>query len=148
LEEILMTGRGPFRWFEERKEHGAVFVRVLIGLFLIWGVQDNVLSNARMLEFRDFLAQTGFPFPLFCAWLSAYAQLICGILYVVGWGVRPAAVVMIGNFIVAFFMVHRADTFQGAFPALMMLFGSVFLLFNGAGPLSVDRWRERRRLIS
>ncbi len=141
-----MRGSSPFRWFEERKEVGAVFVRVLIGLFLIWGTQDNVFSNARMLEFRDFLAQTGFPLPLFCAWLSAYAQFICGILYVVGWGVRPAAVVMIGNFLIALVMVHRGDTFQGAFPALMMLCGSLFLLFNGAGPLSVERWRERRAI--
>jgi putative oxidoreductase len=140
-----MSGRSPFRWFEERREFGAVFVRVLIGLFLIWGTQDNVFSHARMMEFRDFLAQTGFPFPLFCAYLSAYAQFICGILYVVGWGVRPAAVVMIGNFIIALVMVHLNDTFQGAFPALMMLFGSVFLLFNGAGPLSIDR-RGRRQV--
>ena len=63
----------------------------------------------------------------------------------VGFAVRPAAVVMIGNFIVALLMVHTGDTWNGAFPALMMLFGSVFLLFNGAGPLSVERWLERRR---
>lgn len=141
-----MSGRSPFRWFEERREFGAVFVRVLIGLFLIWGTQDNVFSHARMMEFRDFLAQAGFPFPLFCAYLSAYAQFLCGILYVIGWGVRPAAVVMIGNFIIALVMVHLNDTFQGAFPALMMLFGSVFLLFNGAGPLSIDR--RGRRLVT
>jgi putative oxidoreductase len=97
-----------------------------------------------MFEFRDFLAQTGFPFPLFCAYLSAYTQFLCGILFMVGFAVRPAAVVMIGNFIFALLMVHLGDTWNGAFPALMMLFGSVFLLFNGAGPLSVERWLDRR----
>jgi putative oxidoreductase len=140
-----MVRGGAFRWFEEKREWGAVFVRVLIGFHLLWGTQDNVLSQARMLEFRDFLAQTGFLFPLFCAYLSAYAQLLCGILYMVGFAVRPAAVVMIGNFVIAFLMVHIGDTGQGAFPALMMLFGSVFLLFNGAGPFSIERWLERRR---
>jgi putative oxidoreductase len=137
--------RGTFRWFEERKEWGAVFVRVLIGFHLMWGTQDNVLSQARMLEFRDFLAQNGFPFPLSCAYLSAYAQGFCGNLFMVGFAVRPAAVVMIGNFVIALLMVHLGDTWNGAFPALMMLFGSIFLLFNGAGPLSLDRWLERRR---
>jgi len=134
-----------FRWFEERREWGAVFVRVLIGFHLMWGTQDNVFSHARMLEFRDFLAQTGFPAPLFCAYLSAYAQFVCGILFMVGFAVRPAAVVMIGNFVIALLMVHTRDTWHGAFPALMMLFGSVFLLFNGAGPFSVERWLDRRR---
>ena len=64
-----MSQRGIFRWFEERREWGAVFVRVLIGFHLMWGTQDNVFSHARMLEFRDFLTQTGFPFPLFSAHL-------------------------------------------------------------------------------
>lgn len=138
-----MSRGGVFRWFEEKREWGAVFVRVLIGFHLVWGTQDNVFSHARMLEFRDFLAQTGFPFPLFNAHLSAYAQFLCGILFLVGFAVRPAAVVMIVNFIIALLMVHTGDTWNGAFPALMMLFGSIFLLFNGAGPLSVDRWLER-----
>ena len=137
--------RSLFRWFEERREWGAVFVRVLIGFHLMWGTQDNVFSHERMLEFQGFLAQTGFPFPLFCAYLSAYAQFLCGILFMVGFAVRPAAVVMIGNFIIALLMVHAHDTWNGAFPAMMMLFGSAFLLFNGAGPLSVERWLARRR---
>ena len=140
-----MARGGVFRWFEERREWGAVFVRVLIGFHLVWGTQDNVFSHARMLEFRDFLAQTGFPFPLFCAHLSAWAQLVCGFLFMAGFAVRPAAVVMIGNFVTALLMVHIGDTWNGAFPALMMLFGSVFLLFNGAGPLSVERRLARRR---
>src|SRR5688572_9558272 len=131
-----MSQRGIFRYFEERREWGAVFIRVLVGFHLMWGTQDNVFSHARMLEFQGFLAQTGFPFPLFCAYLSAYAQFICGILFMVGLSFRPAAVVMIGNFIIALLMVHVEDTWNGSFPAMMMLFGSAFLLCNGAGPLS------------
>lgn len=139
-----MSRGGVFRWFEERREFGAVFVRVLIGFHLMWGTQDNVFSFARMVEFRDFLAQTGFPVPMFSAYLSAYAQFVCGILFMIGLAVRPAAVVMIGNFLIALLMVHTGDTWSGAFPALMMLSGSLFLLFNGAGPVSVDRWLTSR----
>jgi putative oxidoreductase len=131
-------------WFEDRKEYGAVFIRLIVGFHLVWNTMDNVFSFDRMLEFRDFLAQHGFPFPLFCAILSAYAQFVCGSLYVLGAGVRYAALVMIVNFIVALLMVHVGLPEQANFPPLMMLFGSLFLLFNGAGPLSVDRLLARR----
>jgi putative oxidoreductase len=134
-----------FSWFERRREWGAVFVRVLIGVHLMWNTADNVFSAERMVEFQGFLAQHGFPFPVFCSYLSAYAQFLCGALYIVGLAVRPAAVVMILNFIVALVMVHVGLPEQANFPALMMLFGSVFLLFNGAGPLSVDRLIAKKR---
>ena len=57
--------------------------------------QDNVFSHARMLEFRDFLAARQVPWPLVAAHVSVYAQFVCGILYLLGLFVRPAAVLMI-----------------------------------------------------
>lgn len=134
-----------FSWFEQRREWGAVFVRVLIGVHLMWNTADNVFSAERMVEFQGFLAQHGFPFPVFCSYLSVYAQFLCGALYILGLAVRPAAVVMILNFIVALVMVHVGQPEQANFPALMMLFGSVFLLFNGAGPFSVDHLLAKRK---
>ena len=69
---------------------------------------------------------------------SVYAQFICGILYVVGLFIRPAAVIMIINFMVALVVVHLGTTFQQSFEALMMFFGSIFFLFSGAGRISVE----------
>jgi putative oxidoreductase len=137
-----------FRWFEERKEWGMFFLRLIIGFHLIYGTQDNVFSNARMLEFRDFLAQNGTPVPLFSAYLSAYAQFICGILFILGAAVRPAAMVMIINFIAALLIAHRTGGYQPAALALIMLFSSMALLFHGAGRPSVDEFvRKRERTV-
>jgi putative oxidoreductase len=129
------------RYFESRKDFGALFLRVIIGWRLIDGTQDNVFHWERMLEFRDFLQNHNVPFPLFSANLSVYAQFTCGILYIAGAFVRPAALVMIINFIAALVIAHIGTTFQQSFEALMMLFGSIFFLFNGAGRISVDEYR-------
>jgi putative oxidoreductase len=129
------------RYFEPRKDYGTIFLRLIIGWRLIDGTQDNVFSWARMLEFRDFLQNHGVPFPLVAANLSVYAQFICGILYILGAFLRPAATVMIINFIAALVIAHIGTTFQQSFEALMMLFGSVFFLFSGAGRISIDQLR-------
>lgn len=127
-----------------RPEWGALPLRLFISGVLIWGTQDNILSSARMLEFRDFLAQHGFPAPLVSAYLSAYAQFVCGVLILMGAFTRYAALVMILNFAAALAMVHLGLPFEQNIAPLAMLFGSVFLLFHGPGIYSVDAALERR----
>lgn len=130
--------------FAARRDYSALFIRLLVGYRLVYGTQDNVFSYARMLEFEAFLRAHGFPFPLFNAFLSAYAQFLCGLLFIAGLWVRPAAAVMVVNFVVALAMVHVGLPYDRNFAALTMLFGSAFLLLNGAGGASLDAWLRRR----
>ncbi len=127
-----------FGFFEKRREYGPLFVRLVVGFVLVYGTQDNVFSRERMLEFRDFLSARSVPYPLFAAHLSAYAQFVCGILYVLGLLVRPAALVMVINFVAALVIAHLGAPLDAARLALCMLFSSLFLLFHGAGKLSAD----------
>jgi putative oxidoreductase len=127
-----------FNWFEQRKEYGLFFIRLTIGFRLIYGVADNVFSWAHMIEFRDFLDKLGVPFPLFSAHLSVYAQFICGILFVLGFLFRPAALVMVINFICALLIAHRTGGYAPAAAAWIILFTSVGFLFHGPGRLSLD----------
>ncbi|HEX6097193.1 MAG TPA: DoxX family protein [Thermoanaerobaculia bacterium] len=122
-----------FAWLERRKEYGMFFVRLIVGFHLIYGTMDNVFSWARMIEFRDFLASRGVPLPLFAAHLSAYAQFLCGILFILGLFVRPAAAVMIVNFIAALLIAHRTGGYPPAALALIMLFSSIAFLVHGPG---------------
>ncbi|WP_276373310.1 DoxX family protein [Chryseolinea sp. H1M3-3] len=126
------------KYFDDRGDWGAFVLRLLIGWRLIDGTQDNVFSWSRMLEFRDFLEQYHVAYPLIAASVSVYAQFICGVLYMIGLWIRPAALVMIINFIVALVVVHFGTTFQQSFEALTLLFGSLFFLFYGAGKISVE----------
>ena len=129
---------------EKYKEYGVIFIRLIVGFHLIYGTQDNVFSYARMGEFADFLFARGVPFPLCSAFLSAYAQFICGILFIIGLATRYAALVMIINFIAALIIAHIGDTYPNMFPALMMLAAACFFLMHGAGKVSVDSLLERR----
>jgi len=133
-----------FSFFKRRREYAALFLRLIIGSFIIWGVQDNVFNRAHMDEFAQFLGARGVPFPLFAAFLSAYTQFVCGILILVGACVRLISIPFIINFIAAIVIAHRGDSFRGMFPALLMIFVGLFFLFHGAGKPSVDEWWERR----
>jgi putative oxidoreductase len=126
------------QFFETRKDYGSFFLRIIIGWRLIEGTYDNVFSWDRMVEFKVFLEQHNFDYPLASAIVSVYAQFICGALYILGLFVRPAAIVMVVNFLIALLTVHLGTTFIDSFQALMMFFGSIFLLFYGAGKISID----------
>ena len=130
---------------EKYKEYGVIFLRLIVGFHLIYGTQDNVFDYARMQEFASFLAARGVPFPLFAAFLSAYAQFICGILILVGFATRYAGLVMIINFIAALIIAHIGDAYPNMFPALMMLAAACFFFLHGAGELSVDSVLVKRK---
>jgi putative oxidoreductase len=136
------------QFFTAHKAYGVLFLRMIIGWRLIDGTQDNVFSWERMLEFRDFLEQHNVTYPLLAAHVSVYAQFICGILYLLGAFIRPAAIIMIVNFIAALLIAHIGTTFQESFAALMMLFGSLFFLFHGSGKASVDHWIKNWKIRS
>ena len=131
-------GDPSLRWFSRSGEIGPVFLRVLMGARLVWGTQDNVFSHARMHEFAQFLAAHGVGWPLLAAYVSAWAQFLCGILWVLGLWTRWASLVMIVNFVAAVWIAHRGDTFEGMYPALTMLATGLFLLVHGPGRLALD----------
>jgi putative oxidoreductase len=130
-------------WFEQRRDYAPIFIRLFAGVFLIYMSQDNVFSWARMLEFERFLRQFGFPLPLVSAVVSVACQFTAGILFILGAFTRPAAAVMVINFVVALVMVQPKLPFREALDPSAMLASSLFLLFNGAGRPSVDAWRQR-----
>ena len=134
-----------FEFFNKYKEYAPVFLRLLIGPFIIYGVQDNVFSYAQMEEFAHFLREKNVPLPLFSAFVSVSAQMICGISIFLGAFIRPVAVLFIVNFIAAIIIAHLGDGFRVMFPALVMIAAGFFFLFNGAGKLSIDELLERKQ---
>lgn len=137
------TASGSF--FERHAEVGTLILRLFLGGVLVYGTADNVFSAERMLEFERFLAERGTPWPFAAARLSVYAQFLCGLLVLVGAATRLAGAVMVLNFLAALLIAHRGAPFQANIAPLAMLSGSLFLLFHGAGPLSLDARRAARR---
>ena len=131
-------------WCAKRSDLGLLILRFVIGGHLMVMTQDNVFSWGRMLEFRDFMAQFGFPFPLFCAVLSVIGQFGGGLALVLGLFTRFAGLVIAFNFVVAIWMVDSKQPYPGAFAALALVAAGLCLMFTGAGRYSLDQaWRKR-----
>lgn len=126
------------------RDYAPMFLRLLIGSFIIWGVQDNILSTERMVEFEKFLAARRVPAPNIAAPLSVYAQFICGLSILFGAFVRLTSLLFIINFLAALWIAHRGQSFVQMFPALMMVSAGLFFLFHGAGKLSLDDWLTKK----
>lgn len=132
------------RWSARHANLGLLVVRLVAGGHLVWMTQDNVRSWPQMLEFRDFLAQHGFAFPLACAVVSVAAQFVGGGLLALGLYTRVAALVVAVNFAVAIWMVESRQPYPAAFPALSLLAAALCLMFTGPGRWSLDRlWRRQ-----
>lgn len=129
-------------FFDHLSPVAPLFIRLLIGFHLIYGTHDKIFSTEAMQGIGNWFQTQGIPFPLFSAYLSAYSQFICGSLFGLGLFARPAALTMVINFICAIGFAHIGDTYPNTFPALAMLAGSFFLLFNGAGSISIDSFKD------
>ena len=97
----------------------------------------------------------GFPqamdaFPVFSlVWFAALIELVGGILVALGLFTRIAAFIMSGQMAVGYFLFHAPKSF---FPilnhgdaAILYCFVFLYLVFAGAGPLSLDAliWKRR-----
>ncbi|MEJ8801620.1 DoxX family protein [Pontibacter sp. H249] len=137
-----------FSFFKQHRAYGTLFIRFAIGVFIIYGVQDNVFNWERMLEFRDFLETRGVPFPLLAAHVSVYVQFICGLLLLLGLAVRWVGILLIINFTAAILIAHIGQSFQQYYPAAQLIAVGFYFLFNGAGPVSIDAYLNRKRAQS
>lgn len=97
----------------------------------------------------------GFPSPLptppafTLYWFAGSIELIGGVLVALGLFTRPAAFIMSGEMAVAYFHSHAP---RGFFPilnrgddAILYCFIFFYLVFAGAGPLSLDALLRRNK---
>ena len=123
--------------FERKRGYGLIFLRLVAGWRLIAGVWEYAIQSNSISEVAAFFTQLHIPLPLISAYVSVYAQLICGALFILGIWVRAAALLMIINFIVAIIAAHLTDPIVKSFSAWALLAISISLLFEGGGRLSV-----------
>jgi putative oxidoreductase len=131
----------PLRRFEDV---ALLLMRLVTGVFLVWGVQDNLTSAERMLEFEQFLARFGFAAPAFMARLSAWAQFLVGVAFIAGFLTRWAGIVCAMNFVVAIVMVDAQGGIRASFPSACLVVIGLYLACRGAGRISVDHVFAKR----
>jgi putative oxidoreductase len=117
---------------------GLLLLRLVTGAFLIYQSHDNIFSAARMDEFEKFLTRFGFPSVELLAPLCVWAQFLCGIAFVIGFLTRWAGLITVFVFVVAVYMVHWPQDFNGWWPALILVFLGILFATEGPGRYSVD----------
>lgn len=133
---------------------GASLTSLVLLLFrLLWGF-GNIRSGYK--HFANFEGTTGYfaslhiPYPAVAVCLSATAELVGGVMLMLGFGVRFACVPLFINFTVAYLtsgrphlvnllLLRDADKFI-SYPALPYLMTSLLIFAFGAGRYSLDHW--------
>lgn len=102
----------------------------------IWGPQDWFIHD---------VADMGFPFPVFFAWIAVLSEFIGGILLMLGLYTRPAAIMNVMVTFTATFIYHDGDlSGSGLFSFFFMIMCICIVLF-GPGKFSMEHLLARRR---
>lgn len=147
-------------WMSPGEATWSIFVRLsLAGVFIPEGLQK--LTHADILGAGRF-AKIGIPFPEFFGPFVGWIELIAGVMFLVGYATRAAAVPIIVTMIVAIvstkipillgrewggFSLRDLDRYgflsftHETRTDWAMLMGAIYLLLSGAGRWSLDsRW--------
>jgi putative oxidoreductase len=119
-----------------------VLLRIVIAWRLIAGTWPYILGSKSIAEVIAFFQSLNKPLPGISAYVSLYAQFGCGILLVVGWLTRPAALVLTINFSVALLAAHLHDPIESSFQAWALWAISMYFFFHGGGSISIDSFRN------
>ena len=129
----------------DRFEDAALLaLRLVTGLFLLYQSHDNVIDPARMREFQGFMAQFGFWSPEILAPFAIFWQVAAAIGFILGLFVRPLGLITAIQFIVAVWMVHWNQSFDGWWPAAILVFLGLYFFARGGGRYAVDAVLSRR----
>jgi putative oxidoreductase len=120
-----------------RPDFGLLVFRLGIGLTMAFAHGLGKLPPPQMMV--DGLTAMGFPLPVFFAWCAALSEFLGGLLMAAGLYTRWASASLAFTMFVAAFVAHAVDPFAKKEMALLYLFGSLLLLFQGAGAFSLDR---------
>jgi putative oxidoreductase len=115
-----------------------VFIRVIIAWRILSGVYPYVFALKEIDEVINYFSHLNLPQPKVSAYLSVYAQLVCGISFAAGIFTRYAGMVMAFNFTVAILSAHLKDSIETSFPAFILLANSLLLVQAGGGRYSLD----------
>ncbi len=114
----------------------------LMRLFLAWifiragaGKTFGWFGGAGIDGFIGYVTSLGFPFATFLGYFVAWAELICGLMFLFGFWTRLASIPIVIIMMVAIIKVHPTNF---NYPALVLL-SALVLIETGSGKLSLDQ---------
>lgn len=121
---------------------GLLIIRFIIGAFMIYHGWE-VFDKEKMDGYTKWMTDLQFPAPAFMAYLGKGTELVCGVLLLIGWLTRPAAIILALTMLtVAFGMGHGKVFTDDQHPFLFVVLSLVFV-FTGPGKYSADYYLYR-----
>ena len=121
-------------------------LRVGVGVIMAVHGWQKFQNPAQIIEG---VTKMGFPIPVVMGWLAIAGELLGGLGLIVGLLTPIAAFGVFVTMAVAVFKVHFANGLLASnngfeYPMTLML-ASLFFIFNGAGPISLDHLLCRKK---
>ncbi|MDE1178404.1 MAG: DoxX family membrane protein [Edaphobacter sp.] len=124
------------RWLDSMQPLGALLLRLALGISMAVHGYEKVIPNGALHHFAHTVAGLGLPY--WMGYISAFTELIGGVLLILGLLTRLSAGLIAINMMVAFFTVGIHQGF-GIYNYILALAAVAFmLLFYGGGTLALD----------
>jgi putative oxidoreductase len=118
-------------------ENSLLLIRIIAGL-LIFMHGLGTFNEGHMKGNIAWLSDLHFPAPVFMAYLGKGAELIGGVLLMLGLFTRVAAIVLVINMSVICFVLGSGNIFTDDETPFLLLTLSVYLFIAGPGKISLD----------
>lgn len=135
----------PWPWWLNLSWAGGIepwvrlLTRLVVGAYLVWGVLGPATDPQQMADFAAYLAGHGFICPGLMAGLAVYAQVFCGVAFILGLVTRWAGLLCAILFLVAVVFVEAKAGLRAALPATLLVLIGLDMLARGPGPFNLRR---------
>lgn len=126
-----------WQWLNRRQPWGSLVLRLALALSMVVHGYQKVFPHDALHHFTHYLAALGIPGWL--GYVSAFTELVGGVLILLGLFTRIVALFISINMLVALFAVaiHHGYGSYSYVAALAAI--AIMLIFTGGGALSLDR---------
>ena len=120
---------------------GLLFYRLALGVSMFYhGYLKYVSGEQGLYKVGSMLSALGVPsgFEVILGTIASYAEMVGGILIIIGLFTRIGSILIIGTLAVATILNLNGNFFSWDYPS-QMGFGAIMLFFAGAGRYSLDK---------
>lgn len=120
---------------------GLLFYRLALGISMFYhGYLKYVSGEQGLYKVGAMLSTLGMPtgFEVILGTIASYAEMVGGILIIIGLFTRIGTLLVVGTLAVATILNLNGNFFSWDYPS-QMAFGAIMLFFAGAGRYSLDK---------
>lgn len=120
---------------------GLLFYRLALGISMFYhGYLKYVSGEQGLYKVGAMLSALGVPsgFKVILGTIASYAEMVGGILLIIGLFTRIGTLLVVGTLAVATILNLNGNFFSWDYPS-QMAFGAIMLFFAGAGRYSLDK---------